>query len=413
MRSASPCARARPDVGGHPPVVKPSFRVKLSGHPSSRFDEGARNADRNTRGRGATWPQPLGPLGIDAVALAGLGGLAMPYLSRAADRPRIEGGIASGDVAADSAVIWARADRAARMVVECATDDSFKAISWCCFGGSLAGLGFHVEAAARTGCLPGRIFSIACAFENIVGGRRSQAKAQVGHFRTAPVKPPLDLVRLVRRHRRAGLGHRYERAAACAPTRTMLDNRPDFFIHSGDTSTRDCPIEAELKLPDGKTLAEYRHRRQSRRSRTDASRSFAATTNITCSTRICAPSTRRCPMLRAVGRSRGDQRLVADRHRSTTSGYAEESTFRLVARAARAFHEFMPMRSTPAAGRPRSIARSAYGPLLDVFLIDMRSYRGLDIRQARATAATPASWGRTQTGVAEARACAHPMRPGR
>ena len=71
------------------------------------------------------------------VALAGLGGFAMPYLSRAADRPRIEGGIASGDVAADSAVIWARADRAARMVVECATD-----------GGCLAGLRFHVEAAA-------------------------------------------------------------------------------------------------------------------------------------------------------------------------------------------------------------------------------------------------------------------------
>ena len=53
------------------------------------------------------------------VALAGLAGLARPYLSRAADRPQISSGIASGDVSADSAVLWARADRPARMKVEC------------------------------------------------------------------------------------------------------------------------------------------------------------------------------------------------------------------------------------------------------------------------------------------------------
>ena len=33
--------------------------------------------------------------------------------------------------------------------------------------------------------------------------------------------------------------------------RTMLHNRPDFFIHCGDHIYADCPIERELKLPDG------------------------------------------------------------------------------------------------------------------------------------------------------------------
>src|ERR1700752_4156252 len=61
-------------------------------------------------------------------ALAGLGPLARPYPSRAADRPLIAGGIQSGDVSADSAVIWARADRAARMRVECSTIESFDTI---------------------------------------------------------------------------------------------------------------------------------------------------------------------------------------------------------------------------------------------------------------------------------------------
>src|SRR5438105_196378 len=62
------------------------------------------------------------------VALAGFGSLTSPYLSRAADRPRIAGGLASGDVSAGSAVVWARADRNARMQVECSTGESFSTI---------------------------------------------------------------------------------------------------------------------------------------------------------------------------------------------------------------------------------------------------------------------------------------------
>src|SRR5256885_11695810 len=61
-------------------------------------------------------------------AVAGMGSLARPYLSRAADRPLIASGIQSGDVSADSAVIWARADRPARMQVECSVVESFKTI---------------------------------------------------------------------------------------------------------------------------------------------------------------------------------------------------------------------------------------------------------------------------------------------
>src|SRR6185437_1690452 len=61
-------------------------------------------------------------------AIAGLGSLARPYLSRAADRPLIASGIQSGDASADSAVIWARADRAARMQVECSVVESFRTI---------------------------------------------------------------------------------------------------------------------------------------------------------------------------------------------------------------------------------------------------------------------------------------------
>ncbi len=53
------------------------------------------------------------------------GALARPYLSRAADRPRITHGAQSGDVTGDSGVVWARTDRPARMMVEVATTESF------------------------------------------------------------------------------------------------------------------------------------------------------------------------------------------------------------------------------------------------------------------------------------------------
>src|SRR5262245_60798101 len=63
-----------------------------------------------------------------ASATALTGTIAKPYLSHAASRPQITHGIQSGDVSTDSAIVWARADRPSRMLVEAATTDSFKDI---------------------------------------------------------------------------------------------------------------------------------------------------------------------------------------------------------------------------------------------------------------------------------------------
>jgi alkaline phosphatase D len=55
-----------------------------------------------------------------------LGVMAMPSLSRAADRPQIAHGVQSGDVGTDGGVVWARADRPSQMLVEVATTESFR-----------------------------------------------------------------------------------------------------------------------------------------------------------------------------------------------------------------------------------------------------------------------------------------------
>ena len=55
--------------------------------------------------------------------------------------------------------------------------------------------------------------------------------------------------------------------------------------------------------------------------------------------------------------------------------YSEKSIHVLAARAARAFHEMTPIRYTPA--EPGRVYRKiSYGPMLEVFFLDLRSYRG-------------------------------------
>src|SRR5262249_26045349 len=55
--------------------------------------------------------------------------------------------------------------------------------------------------------------------------------------------------------------------------------------------------------------------------------------------------------------------------------YSEKHIAVLAARAARAFHEYMPIAIWPT--EPERVYRKIpYGPLLDVFMLDMRTYRG-------------------------------------
>src|SRR6186997_2595521 len=60
---------------------------------------------------------------------------------------------------------------------------------------------------------------------------------------------------------------------------------------------------------------------------------------------------------------------------STDARYREKHLPLLIARGARAFLEYAPLRYTGVAVRERIYRSIAYGQLLDVFVLDMRSYR--------------------------------------
>jgi alkaline phosphatase D len=119
-----------------------------------------------------------------SVALAGLGSFAKPYLSQAADRPQIACGTQSGDVSASSAVVWARADRPARMQVECSTLESFKTIVRAASSDALPDRDFTSKLLLE-GLPPGQDTFYRVRFEDI-GEAGISSETRIGHFRTAP-----------------------------------------------------------------------------------------------------------------------------------------------------------------------------------------------------------------------------------
>lgn len=294
--------------------------------------------------------------------------LAMPSISRAADRPQLSLGVQSGDVSTESGMLWARADRPARFLFEAATTDSFQ----------------NIIAATEVDALPDSDFTAKALLEDLPPGQnivyrvRAQSlssptvmgPAVVGRFRTA--SDAQRSVSFVWSGDTAGQGWGIDESRGGMRTyATMLRQRPDFFIHSGDCIYADCPIEPHIKLPNGEvwrnvvteeksevaeTLAQFRG--NYRYNLLDANvRAFNA----------------EVPILAQWD----DHEVANDWWPARTlddPAYRERSAMLLAARASRAFHEYMPTRQTQAE-IGRVYRKIGYGPLLDVFMLDMRSYR--------------------------------------
>ena len=179
--------------------------------------------------------------GASGLALAGLGNIASPYLSFAASRPVLTHGLQSGDVAADSAMVWARADRASRLLIEASTTDSFRDICCTTFADALPESDFTAKVLLEDLPAGQEIFYRVTPHD--LASPVACGEVQTGRFRTAP--GDTRSVSFVWSGDTAGQGWGIDEARGGMRTfRTMLDNRPDFFIHSGDSIYADCPIPA-------------------------------------------------------------------------------------------------------------------------------------------------------------------------
>ncbi len=304
-----------------------------------------------------------------SAAIAALGGVAKPGISRAADRPQITHGVQSGDVSLNSGMIWARADRPARMLVEVSTTPSFKTIRDGFFVDALPETDFTAKALLE-GLPPGQDIFYRIRFADLAAPT-IVSEPQVGHLRTAP--SDRRSVSFSWSGDTCGQGWGIDESrGGMTGYATMLRNRPDFFIHCGDRIYADCPIPQQLRLPDGALWRNIVSEETSKIAETLAE--FRGNYKYNLLDQNLRAFNAEVPMLAQWD----DHEVINDWYPGqmvALAGGRQVSASLLAARGGRAFREYTPMRESLAeAGR--IYRKIPYGPLLDVFLLDMRSYRG-------------------------------------
>ncbi|MFC4053912.1 alkaline phosphatase D family protein [Actinomadura syzygii] len=302
--------------------------------------------------------------GGPAAALAG--GRTAPALLRGG-RPRLTHGVQSGEVTAREAVVWARSDRPARMLVEVGRRPDLRDART--LPGPVLTPDTDLTGKAFLRGLPsGEELHYRVRLADLDRGLASEPVA--GRLRTAS-NQARD-VRFVWSGDLAGQGWGINpEFGGYRIFKAMSGVDPDFFLCSGDLVYSDGPLTETVKLPDGRTwrnivtaeksavaqtLAEYRG--QFRYNLEDANlRAFNA----------------HVPML-----------YQWDDHETLNNWYpgeildlpqyTEKRVDVLAARARRAMFEYTPTAVRAARGG-RLYRKVSYGPLLDVFMLDMRTYK--------------------------------------
>jgi alkaline phosphatase D len=265
-------------------------------------------------------------------------------------------------------MVWSRVDRPARMIVEYATSESFDDARTVVGPAALEDTDFTAKV-DLTGLPPGQTIVYRVRFLDLAD-LKTLSEPVSGSFRTAAQRP--RHVRFVWSGDCCGQGWGINPAwGGLRCFETIRRNRPDFFLHSGDIVYADGPLQAERLLPDGtiwrnivteekakvaETLAEFRGQYKYNLLDDNLRRLLAE-----------VPIVAQWDDHEAINNWYPGEIIDDPR-------YQVKSASLLAARGNRAFHEYLPLRPTPGDGE-RIYRRIAYGPLLDVFILDMRSYR--------------------------------------
>jgi alkaline phosphatase D len=313
-----------------------------------------------------------GALAGGGVAAASLG-LPRRAPGQVRARPVLTHGVQSGDVTARTGIVWARGDRPSRMLVEVSRTPSFERSL------RVAGPVLTPET-DFTGKL--RLRGLTPASDVFYRVRLADLDEQgvtseplEGSLRTAPVARGTD-VSFVWGGDIAGQGWGIDPAfGGFRIFRAMEALEPDFFLCSGDTVYADGPIQERVELPGGRTWRNLVTPEKSKVAETlqefrgqyaynlldEPLRSFAA----------------RVPQV-----NQWDDHEVTNNwwpgEILTEAGgdarYAEKDVDVLAARGRRAFFEWLPI-AEQRAEEGRIYRRRSYGPLLDLFVLDMRTYK--------------------------------------
>jgi alkaline phosphatase D len=222
-----------------------------------------------------------------------------------------------------------------------------------------------------TGLAPGQRIFYRVQFEDLTDARNLSTPA-TGHFLSAPREPrdisfawSADTVG-------QGWGINTE-WGGLRMYETMRRARPDFFIHTGDTIYADSPVPPEMRLPDGGVWKNVVTAAKSKVAETlDEFRGNYAYNMLDDNVRRFNAEV---PQIVLWDDHEVKNNWYPGMSLAADERYTEQNSRVLAANARRAFLEYSPIRLSASAVPP--IYRScSYGPLLEVFAIDLRTYRG-------------------------------------
>lgn len=313
-----------------------------------------------------------GSLAASAALTLPVGLGAAPAFARSG-RPQAGWGVQTGDVTTDSGLVWVRSDRPARMIVETSATESFRNPRR--FHGPLLDAGTDFTGTTRLHGLPsGEQIHYRVLLADPDDPRRT-CEPVAGAFRT------------VSRHRRDGVrflwsGDLAGQGWGINPDRggyriydAMAGLDPDFFLCSGDNIYADGPISASQALPDGSTWRNVTTEEKAKVAETLAE--FRGNFRYNLLDDNLRRFNAQVPSViqwddHEVRNNWYPGEVIA----ATDTRYTEKSVDVLAARARRAFGEYFPistLRPGAKEGRVHRVLRQ--GPLLDVFVLDMRTYR--------------------------------------
>ena len=284
------------------------------------------------------------------------------------NRPRLTHGVATGDPRADGALVWARSDSAARMIVETSATETFSnAVR--IEGPQMTPASDGTGRVRLTGLEPGQTVHYRVTLEGEDGGTSEPA---VGIFKTVPAQP--QDIKFVWSGDVVGQGWGINKQGGMAIFGTMADRQPDFFIHSGDAIYADGPVPATQKQNDGAVYASVTSPAKDHVAQTldDFRGNYAYNLTDEHYRRFNAtvPQLVQWDDHEVVNNWFAGESLAGHNRKGDT----ETDGDRLTDYGDQAWREWQPIEPSEAVDG-RLHRKISYGPLLDVFVLDMRSYK--------------------------------------
>jgi alkaline phosphatase D len=295
-----------------------------------------------------------------------------PAIVRAeAARPTARHGAAVGDVVPGRAMIWSRADRPARIVVEWDTTDAFRNVRRIVgpAASEATGLTARVD---LIGLPTGQRIAYRVLFQDLADAKVASVPV-TGTFRTPDAAVPAD-VTLAWSADTVGQGWGINLEwGGLRLYETMRRAAPDVFIHVGDTIYADQPLLPEVTLDDGTIWRNVVTPTKSKVA--ESLDEFRGNHLYNLTDENLRRFNAEVPVV-----ALWDDHEVLDNWYPTeilpeNDRHLEKRVAVLAARAKQAFYEHFPIRATPQEAR-RVYRSLPYGPSVEIFALDMRTYRG-------------------------------------